>query len=73
MVLLGILRDMAPRFSELNEVRVIRERFGDSEGYVTGSRFRDGRWLRKVSLSESPLGAKSFDNWIPADRIEITK
>ena len=61
---------MAPRFSEMCKVHVIDERFGDYEGYVISSQFRDGRWIYKVSISENPSTFDSFDNWIPEDCLE---
>ena len=68
---------MAPRFSEMNKVRVTGEQFGDSyEGYVIASLFRDGRWLYKISISEDPTSADpsdTFDNWIPEECLERTK
>ena len=72
----GILKGMLPRFSEMNKVRVICEEFGNYEGYVIGSLFRDGRWLYKVSISEDPTSADiadTFDNWIPEECLELTR
>jgi len=53
---------MAPRFSEMNKVRVIREGFGNCEGYVIASLFREGRWIYKISISEDPASAVK---WTP--------
>lgn len=54
---------MEPRFSEMNKVRVICECFGNFEGYVLASQFRDGKWIYKISISEDPASADpSFDN-----------
>lgn len=68
---------MAPRFSEMNKVRVIGEQFEDSyEGYVIASLFRDGRWVYKISISEDPTStdpSDTFDNWIPEESLELTK
>ena len=51
-------------------MRVIREKFGDYEGYVINSQFRDGRWVYKVSISEDPRNPETFDNWILEDCLE---
>ncbi len=51
-------------------MRVIREEFGDYEGYIIDSQFRDGRWVYKVSISEDPKKPETFDNWIPEDCLE---
>jgi len=68
---------MAPRFSEMNKVRVIGEQFDDAyEGYVIASLFRDGRWVYKISISEDPTRtdpSDTFDNWIPEESLELTK
>jgi hypothetical protein len=64
---------MQPRFSELNKVRVICERFGEWEGFVIASQFRDGRWIYKVSLRDDTSEAETFDNWIPEECLELTK
>ena len=71
--LFGILPQMAPRFSEMNKVRVICERLGDYEGYVIASQFRDGRWIYKLSISEDPTKSETFDNWIPEECLELTR
>lgn len=63
---------MQPRFSELNKVRVIGPEFGEFEGYVIASQFRDGRWIYKISISEDPKKPESFDNWIPEECLERT-
>jgi hypothetical protein len=44
---------MAPRFSEMNKVRVICEQFGKFEGYVPASQFRGDIWIYKISISEA--------------------
>jgi hypothetical protein len=68
---------MAPRFSEMNKVRVIDEQFGKSyEGYVIAFLFRDGRWIYKISISEDRTSADpsgTFDNWIPEECLELAK
>ena len=72
----GIIRAMAPRFSEMNKVRVNSEKFGNYEGYVIASQFRDGRWIYKISISEDPTSedaADTFDNWLPEECLELTK
>jgi len=71
--LFGILLEMAPRFSEMNKVRVICEQFGDYEGYVIASQLRDGRWIYKISISEDPRKSDTFDNWIPEECLDLTK
>jgi len=71
--LFGILTRMAPRFSEMNKVRVNCEKFGKYEGYVIASQFRDGRWIYKISISEDPSKSETFDNWIPEECLELTR
>jgi len=52
---------MAPRFAEMNKVRVIGEEFEDSyEGYVIASLFRDGRWVYKISHFRRSNKHRSF-------------
>jgi hypothetical protein len=62
---------MRPRFSELNKVRVDSERFGEFQGYVIASQFREGRWIYKISISEDPKKPDSFDNWIPEEYLTL--
>lgn len=64
---------MTPRFTELNKVRVICERFGDFEGYVILSQLREGKWIYKISLSEDTAKREVFDNWIPEECLELTR
>jgi len=71
--LFGILTRMAPRFSEMNKVRVNCEKFGKYEGYVIASQFRDDRWIYKISISEDPSKSDTFDNWIPEESLELAK
>lgn len=59
-----------PRFSELNKVRSTRKEFGDFEGYVIASLFKEGRWIYKVSISEHPRKSGTFDNWVPEEFLE---
>lgn len=61
---------MEPRFPELTKVRIAREEFGEFEGYVIASQFRDGRWIYKISISEDPKKQDSFDNWVPEEWLE---
>jgi len=68
--LFGILPEMSPRFSEMNNVRVIKEDFGECEGYVIASQFRDGRWIYKLSISEDPTKPETYDNWLPEEWLE---
>ena len=71
--LFGIIPEMAPRFSEMNKVRVVCERLGKYEGYVIASQFRDGRWIYKISILEDPRKSETFDNWIPEECLELTR
>jgi hypothetical protein len=64
---------MEPRFTEMNKVRVSGRRFGEVEGYVIASQFRDGRWIYKVSVTENPKKGETFDNWFPEEWLEPTK
>lgn len=60
----------------MNKVRIAckkREVFGDYEGYVVGSQFRDGRWIYKISISEDPKKKETYDNWLPEECLELTK
>jgi hypothetical protein len=68
-----MLKDMKARFSEMNKVRMTTDDFGDFEGYVIGSLFREGRWIYKISISEDPRKAKSFDNWVPEEFLELCR
>lgn len=43
-----------PRFSVMNKVRAPDKRFECPEGYEIDSRFKDGRWIYKISISEDP-------------------
>jgi len=65
-----------PKFSEMSKVRSIDKRFGDCEGYVIGSRFKEGRWIYKFSISEDPRSLDprtTFDNWLPEECLELVK
>jgi hypothetical protein len=64
---------MQPRFSELNKVRIAREEFGEFEGYVIGSQFRDGKWIYKISISEDPKKQETFDNWVPEEWLQLIR
>lgn len=64
---------MAARFSELARVRIVGEQFGDYEGYVVASQFRNGRWIYKISISEDPKKPETWDNWIPEEFLEKAK
>ena len=64
---------MTARFSELNKVRVISDPFGQYEGYVIGSLFRDGRWVYKISLTDDQSPEGTFDNWMPEEWLEKTR
>jgi hypothetical protein len=72
-LLFGILPEMSPRFSEMNKVRVMKEDFGECEGYVIASQFRDSRWIYKLSISEDSSKPKTYDNWLPEEWLELTK
>jgi hypothetical protein len=64
---------MAPRFSDLNKVRVNDRKNESYEGYVIASQFKDGRWIYKISISEDPRTTESWDNWVPEEWLELTK
>ncbi|HUA68632.1 MAG TPA: hypothetical protein VMA13_08795 [Candidatus Saccharimonadales bacterium] len=57
----------------MNKVRVIKEGFGECEGFVIASQFRDGRWIYKLSVSEDPTKPETYDNWLPEEWLELTK
>jgi hypothetical protein len=69
----GILSEMSPRFSEMNKVRVIKRDFGECEGFVIASQFRDGRWIYKLSISEDPKKSETYDNWLPEVWLELAR
>jgi hypothetical protein len=71
--LFGILSEMTPRYSEMNKVRVIKEDFGECEGYIIASQFRDGRWIYKISVSEDLGKPETYDNWLPEEWLELAK
>lgn len=53
-----------------------KQRFGDYEGYVIASLFKDGRWIDKLSISEDPRSldrSTTFDNWLPEEALELVK
>ena len=64
---------MAARFSDLNKVRVNDGENEPYEGYVIASRFENGRWIYKISISEDPSTTESWDNWAPEEWLELTK
>lgn len=64
---------MEPRFSELNKVRVNDGENAPYAGYVVASRFKDGRWVYNISISEDPRKPESWDNWAPEEWLELTK
>lgn len=64
---------MAPRFSELNKVRVNDTKNEPYVGYVVGSKFKDGRWIYKISISDNPRKTETWDNWAPEEWLELTK
>ena len=64
---------MAARFSDLNKVRVNDGENEPYEGYVIASRFENGRWIYKISISEDPRTTESWDNWVPEEWLELTK
>ena len=68
----GYFVGVEPRFSEMSKVRVIREEFGDCEGYVIAWQFKDGRWIYEISFSEGPRKEDTYDNWIPEEWLEPT-
>jgi hypothetical protein len=62
-----------PRFSELNKVCVHDKTNEPYAGYVIGSRFKDGRWIYKISISDDPRATETWDNWVPEEWLELTK
>ena len=64
---------MAPRFSEMNKVRVICDHFGKYDGYVIASLFRDDRWIYKISMLDDLSKSDTFDNWIPEECLELAR
>ena len=68
-----ILEPMSPRFSELNRVKVALPESEQWEGYVISSQFRDGRWIYKISMTEDPKKAESYDCWFPEEWLELIK
>lgn len=68
-----ILGAMSPRFSELNKVKVTPPSKEEWEGYVIESRFKDERWIYKLSMTEDPRKSESFDCWFPEEWLEPIK
>jgi hypothetical protein len=66
---------MAPKFKELDKVRLIQKEFGNAEGYVIGSQVRGERWIYKISFPnpDDAKGLETYDNWIPEEWIEKTR
>ena len=62
-----------PRFSELNKVQVNDKSNNTYVGYVIASLFKDGRWLYKISVSDDPRKAETWDNWAPEDWLTLVK
>lgn len=54
----------------MSKVKVICKEYGEYQGFVVASIFREGRWLYKVSLSEDRKSDDTFDNWIPENCLE---
>jgi hypothetical protein len=69
----GILREMSPRFSEMNKVRVNDGENEPYEGFVIDSQFRNGRWIYKLSISDDLTKSETYDNWVPEEWLEETK
>ena len=63
----------APRFSELNKVRVNDGVNAPYEGYVVASQFDKGRWVYEISITEDPPANGTWDNWAPEEWLEKTK
>jgi hypothetical protein len=68
-----IIQAMSPRFYELNKVKVTPPGKTEWEGYVIESRFKDGRWIYKLSMTEDPHKSESFDCWFPEEWLEPIK
>ena len=45
----------------------------EGEGYVVESRFKDGRWIYKLSMTEDPKKSDSFDCWFPEEWLQRIK
>lgn len=58
-----------PRFIEMNKVKVSPPSKEAWEGYVIESRFKDGRWIYKLSMMEEN-NQDSFDCWFPEEWLE---
>lgn len=63
----------APRFSELNKVRVNDKTNEPYDGYVIKTLFKDGRWIYKISISDDPSKTETWDNWAPEEWLERIK
>jgi hypothetical protein len=61
-----------PQFSELNKVQV-NDKSNTYVGYVIRSLFKDGRWLYKISISDDPRKAETWDNWAPEEWLTLVK
>lgn len=70
----GILAEVnAPRFSEMNKVRVTGKTAEPYAGYVSASQFKDGRWIYKLSITDEDRPGETYDNWVPEEWCELTK
>jgi hypothetical protein len=63
----------SPRFSELSKVRVNDKTNEPYVGYVVGWRFKDGRWIYKISISEDLRATETWDNCVPEEWLKLTK
>jgi hypothetical protein len=59
-----------PRLSLMAKLRVIDPAQPAAEGYVIEHRFRDGRWLYKLSLPNPDRAGETFDNWYAEDALD---
>jgi hypothetical protein len=64
---------VTPRFSELNKVRVNSGKHEPYDGYVVASRFKDGRWIYQISISDDPRKTETWDNWTPEEWLTLMK
>ena len=56
----------------MNKVKVSPPSKEAWEGYVIESRFKDGRWIYKLSMMEEN-NTDSFDCWFPEEWLERIK
>lgn len=62
---------MKPKFPPMCQVRITDPDLGaPAEGFVIESRFKDNRWIYKLSLRDPDDKNEVYENWIPEEKLE---